>query len=181
MKSKPFAPHPAMHLLLYLLVPVALNVLCLLNLKSLFPQGSTLILRSGGMLLAVSWGWAGLFMCMILGVLFGLPIAGLQGAYLRSRLARVEKGASPRSALALEPWLSGPWPWIVAAAVAYAVGWVWVFPPLGGPLLAVNVLWARTLIYRPELLAYEYQRAEEELEREAEPQPADLLHLPHSA
>jgi len=180
-KPKHFPPHPTVHLLLYLVVPLAINVLCAVHMKDLFPLGGTLVLRGGGMLFVVSWGWAGLFVCMLLGVLFGLPIAGLQAAYLRSRVARVERGAPVQTLLTLDPWLAGPWPWLAASVVAFAVGWVWVFPPLGGPLVAVNVMWARTLIYRPELLVFEYWQAEEELKREEEARTADLLHLPDSA
>jgi hypothetical protein len=168
------------HLLLYLLVPLAINLICVLKMPELFPLGSTLVLRGGGMLLAVSWGWAGVFTCVLAGVLFGLPIAGLQAAYLRSRLVRIQRGADVRAALRPDPWLAGPWPWLVAALVAFGVGWFWVFPPLGGPLMSVNVLWARTLLYHPELLAYEYRRADQELRREQEPADPDLIQLPHS-
>ncbi len=173
-------PHPAVHLLAYLLVPVALNLLCAAHMESLLPQGGVLIVRGGGLLFAVAWGWAGLLICVLLGVAFGLPIAGLQGAYLRSRVARVERGEEVNRALKLDPWLAGPWPWFAAALVAYAVGWFWVFPPLGGPLMAVNVLWARTLIYRPELMVYEYLRADAEMHQQEENEAGDLVRLPES-
>lgn len=180
MKRRDLLTHPTVHLLVYLLVPLAINLFCLLKMAELFPRGSTFVLRGGGMLFAVSWGWAGLFTCVFGGVLFGLPIAGFQGAYLRSRLARVRRGAEVRTALEYDPWLSGPWPWLLMALVAFGVGWFWVFPPLGGPLLSVNVLWARTLLYRFELQAHQYWRTDEELRQgETSPQP-ELVRLPHS-
>ena len=181
MKTRDSLQHPAIHLVLYLVVPVAINAMCVLNMDKLFPTGSTLVLRGSGMLMAVSWGWAGLFLCALLGAGFGLPIAGMQAVYLRSRLARVERGADVRETLRLDPWLVGGWPWLAALVVAMAVGWVWVFPPLGGPLLAVNALWARTLVYHHELRVYEYLRADAELRQEEEVPEASLVRLPHSA
>ena len=180
MKSKLSLTHPAVHMMAYLLVPLAINAFAMLHSDKVFPTGGTLVLRTSGVLVAFTWGWAGLFLCAFLGACFGLPIAGLQAAYLHSRLARVSRGQDVRQALALDPWLGGPWPWLVAAAVAMAVGWVWVFPPMGGPLLAVNVLWARTLLYHHEVRVYELLRAEEELHGE-ESHETSLVRVPYSA
>ena len=178
MRTKFSLPHPAVHLLLYLVVPVTLNVVTAVHMNTLFPSGSTMVFRGSGLLFAVSWGWAGLVLCALLGLLFGLPIAGMQAAYLRSRIRRIERGGDVAAALRLDPWLGGTWPWLLAALVAYGVGWIWVFPPLGGPLMAVNVLWARTLVYHAELLIYEYHRANEELEREEEIALAETVRAP---
>jgi hypothetical protein len=166
----------------YLMVPVLINTLCMLHSDKILPtSGGTLVLGGGGVMVAIAWGWSGLFLCMFLGALFGVPIAGMQAAYLHSRLARVDRGAEPRDLLKMDPWLGGPWPWLLTAAVAMAVGWVWVFPPLGGPLLAVNVLWARTLVYHHELRVYEYLQADaESREEELLPEPA-LIRVPYSA
>ena len=91
-----------------------------------------------------------------------------------------------RTALRPDPWLTGPWLWLLIAGVAYGIGWFWVFPPLGGPLLAVNVFFARTLTYRAELLAYEYLRADEEvrneeLGHEEPPAETELARVPRPA
>jgi hypothetical protein len=178
-KSK--TAHPALHLLAYLFVPLAINTLALVHSDKVFPTGGTLVLGGGTTLVAISWGWGGLFFCAFLGACFGLPIAGLQAAYLHSRLARVSRGQDVRQALALDPWLGGPWPWLVAATVAMAVGWVWVFPPIGGPLLAVNVLWARTLLYHHEVRVYELLRADAEARGAESPEQPALVRVPYGA
>jgi len=166
--------HPAVPLLACLLVPACIDLACAVNLEQLNPSSQTLVLRASGVLLAVSWGWAGLLACILFGVLLGLPVAGLQVAYLRAGLARIERGHDVRESLRPESRLLGLWPWLPMVAVAWLVGWVGVFGVLGGTLMAVNVLWARTLVYRAHLLAYEYLRADEELRwqemRETEPE-----------
>jgi hypothetical protein len=181
MKSKNLLTHPLIHLVGYLLVPVLINTLTILHSDKVLPAGGALMLHGGGVLLAINWGPSGLVLCAFLGVLFGLPIAGMQAAYLSSRLARVDKGADARETLRLDPWLGGPWPWLVAALVAMAVGWVWVFPPLGGPLLAVNVLWARTLVYHHEVRVYEYLCADAALRQGDDLPEAGLARAPYSA
>ncbi len=174
MKASSSLGHPALPLLACLLVPVCIDLACAINLGQLNPSSQTLVLRASGVLLVISWGWAGLLACILFGVLLGLPIAGLQVAYLRAGLARIERGRDVRESLRPESLLLGLGPWFLMVGVAWLVGWAWVFGVLGGTLMAVNVLWARTLVYRAHLLAYEYLRADEELRwqemAEAEPE-----------
>ena len=100
MRTKLNLRHPVVHLGAYLLVPLVLNAICIVNMQELFPEGGTLVVRCSGVLLAFSWGWPGIFLCALLGAGLGMPIAGLQAAYLRSRLGRQSTAAptcAPRS------------------------------------------------------------------------------------
>lgn len=163
--------HPAVHLLICLSVPLVIDVLCLFTFSTLLPRGGTLAFGSSDMLIAISWGGAGLFLCIVMGALLGLPIAGLQIAYLRSRLARLAQGEDPRRALALDPMIAGMAPWLLMTGVAWIAARSWVFPPLGGPLVAVNVLWASALVYPLQWQVHESLLADEELRRAEEPDP----------
>lgn len=152
--------HPAIKLAAYLLLPVLIDAHLVVYLPYVIPDSSLLMLRTSGMLIAISWGWAGLFLCILLGILIGLPVAGFHIAFLRDRLAQVRRGADVPSTLAsFEVWAITTMPWFLMAAVAYLVGYFWLFPPVGGAILAVNVLWARTLVYNQQLWVYEYHRA----------------------
>lgn len=178
MKTSTSFGHPAIPLLASLLAPVCIDLACALNLGQLSPVNQTLVLRTSGVLVLISWGWAGLLACILFGVLLGLPIAGLQVAYLRAGLARIERGHDVRESLRLESPVLSLGPWLLMAAVAWLIGWAWVFGVVGASLMAVNVFWARTLVYRAHLLAYEYLRADEELRweemAEAEPESPRL-------
>lgn len=176
MKSAQALGHPAMHLLAYLLVPFSIDVMTVLNLSHIFPDNRMLVVRTGSLLVALSWGYLGLLACLLGGLLFGLPIAGLQAAYFRSRLLQIRKGVETGETPNFDPWIGGIVPWLVMVGVAYLVGRAWVFPPIGGILLAVNVLGAYALVYPAYLLAYEYQQADQELrEEEAAATDADVL------
>ena len=116
------------------------------------------MLRGSGILVAISWGWPGMLFCVLTGVVLGLPVAAFSIAFLRRRLAQVSRGADANSTL------GGPlvkfvlvMPWFLMAAAAYLATHSWLFPPVGGPLVALNVLWARTLVYRYHLRAYDQQ------------------------
>ena len=170
--------HPALYLSAYLLVPLAVDLVTAQYLHKLLPQGSVFVLRASGLLVAISWGSTGLLFCMLLGLLCGLPVALMQIAYLRSRLELVAAGEEVSVALRTNPWIAQLPPWLFAAGIAYLLGRLWVFAPQGGILMAVNVLWARTLVYRAHLLVYEYRRADAELRAE-EQRPAGTLS--HSA
>ena len=162
MKDSCLLRHPAWELCAYLLVPLAVDLLALL--RTPYAAGAPLlVLRVQGLLVAVSWGGAGLLLCVLAGVLVGLPIAGLQTAAWRARLQQVREGADPRQVLRAAPWTTGALPWLLTAGAAFLLGYPWLFPPLGGILMAVNVLWARTLVYHPHLLAWAYLEADEEL------------------
>ncbi len=175
MKVSEALKHPAVYLLAYLLVPLTIDLMTALNLAHIFPDSRMFVLRTGSLLVAVSWGWVGLFVCILLGILFGLPVAGLQAAYFRSRLLQIREGVDRQEDPDFDPWIGGLAPWLVMVGVVYLVGRAWVFPPIGGILLAVNVLWARSLVYPVHLLAYEYRRADQELREEEAAAGAHVL------
>ena len=152
--------HPTFKLAAYLLLPVLINANVVLCLPNIVPDWSLLMLRSSGVLIAVSWGWSGLLFCMLTGIALGLPVAACHVAFLRHRLARVQRGAD------VPGTLNGPVvaaitivPWFLMATVGYLSAHFWLFPPIGGPIVAVNVLWARTLVYHQQLWVYEYEKA----------------------
>ena len=152
--------HPAFKLAAYLLLPLLLDAHLIMFLPYFTPDASLLMVRTSGMLIAISWGWAGLSFAILVGIGLGLPVAGFQIAFLRDRLARVRRGADVLSTLGSpEVAVILTIPWFVMAAVGYLVGYFWLFPPIGGAIVAINVLWARTLVYHHHLWVYEYQKA----------------------
>ncbi len=152
--------HPAIKLSAYLLLPLLLDILSVKYLAYLHPDSSLFVVRGPGMLMAISWGWAGLLFCILMGILLGLPVAALHIAFLRDRLARLREGGDVSSILdSTDTLIITVAPWFLMAAIGYIIGFFWIFAPLGGPLLAVNVLWPRTLVYHQQLWIYEYQKA----------------------
>ncbi len=148
------------HLLLYFLIPLLINGAAAVSLAHLNPDSALLLIKLPGVLMGISWGWAGLLLCISLGVMLGLPVAAFQSAYVTHKLAQVAEGAdfgaalgNPTSAALINL------PWFAAAAVGYVAGYVWLFPPLGGPLIAANILWVRSLLYRQHLWLHEHERA----------------------
>ena len=165
--------HPAVKLAAYLLLPVSLDIVSAKYLAYLQPDWSLFIVRGSGMLIAVSWGWAGLLCCVMVGILLGLPVAGLHIAFLRDRLAQLRDGSDVSRVLdGTDSLIITVVPWFLMAAIGYVVGFFWLFPPLGGPLLAVNVLWPRTLVYHHQLWVYEYQKAYGKQQRHPAATPA---------
>jgi len=152
--------HPAFKLAAYLLVPLVLDTHLVMFLPYFTPDSPLLMLRTSGMLIAISWGGAGLLFTILIGIGLGLPVAGCQIAFLRDRLARVQRGADVPTVLSSpEVGVITTIPWFAMAAVGYLIGYFWLFPPIGGAVVAVNVLWARTLVYHHHLWVYEYQKA----------------------
>ena len=158
--------HPAQHLSLYFAVPLLINGATALYLTRLNPDATLLLVRLPGILVGISWGWAGLLLCILLGVMLGLPVAAFQAAYVRCNLAEVTQGTDlPKSLYGPTAALALNLPWLIATPIAYLVGHFWLFPPLGGPLLAANVLWVRVLLYGQHLRIHQYQQAYLEQQR----------------
>ena len=153
-------PHPVQHLSLYFVVPLLLNAGMALYVTRLTPDSALLLIKLPGFLAGISWGWAGLLLCIVLGVMLGLPIAAFQTAYLRYKLARVaQDGDLPKALCGPTTAAALSLPWLMAAPIAYILGYFWLFPPLGGPLLAANLLWVRVLLYGEHLRVYQYHEA----------------------
>ena len=157
---RPSAWHrPGHQVLVYLLVPVALDALTVVYLGRINPEFSMLLVRLPGAMMGVCWGWAGFVLCIILGLMLGFPVAGFQSAYLSHRLAEMRRSGNPGPVLPARTELLINLPWFLAAAVGYLVGYAWLFPPVGGALLAGNVLWMRALLYPQHVQIYRYEQA----------------------
>ncbi len=152
--------HPLLRLLPYLIASLLINGSVVLLLAHLTPDSALLLIRFPGVLMGISWGWAGLVLCVFVGIVMGLPVVAFQGAYVALKLSQIAQGADFHETLGnrtAEAILI--FPWFVAAAVGYVFGYFWVFPPLGGPLIAANILWVRLLLYRQHLWIYAYEKA----------------------
>ncbi len=168
--------HPLFVLAAYLLVPLVMNILVACSFHTHTLPVEALVLAVPGAVAVIQWGWAGLLCCVAVGLLIGLPIVGLQRAYLYHKIQALRDGARFQRVFILEEYvIMMTAPWLMGMVVGHLIGSLLVFPPVGGPLIAVNVLWARTLVYPSHRQAYLCAR------RFAVPQPAPETLLPVTA
>jgi hypothetical protein len=141
--------HPIVLLAVYLLVPVSLNAAAIALGRNLLIQRHVLVLRLPGVLVGIQWGWAGIVACALVGFTIGVPVAMMQTTCLRDKLRAGRAGTVPCSTfLSARYVLCMTVPWLVAFAAGHLLGDAMAYKPIGGALIASDVLLARVLVYR---------------------------------
>ncbi len=177
MRSRGILAHPACLLATYLLVPLIINGIVASWLSRTDLMADALVVGVPGAVVVIEWGWTGLAFCLWVGALMGVPVAGLQAAYLKDQLRAVKRGADfDRTFESAEYVLMMTAPWLMGVLVGHLVGSLFIFSPIGGPLIAVNVLWARVFVYAAHMRVYSYGRL-----CEAEAQGTSPVSLPAEA